>query len=343
MPSEDELIAWLRRRAAGQGGELLGDDAAVLPERESWTVTVDTQIEGVHFVSGLDPAALAARLVAVNLSDLAAMGALPAYAFLALATPEGFDHRRFFQAVLRAARRYDFKLAGGDLAASAQVTAVMTLLGRAARPGRRLRRGGARPGEVLWLGGVVGESAAGGALLKRGATLAGGKVGLPEPFLAPPALRAAARRAVLKHLAPRPQLDLGRWLTHAGAAAAIDVSDGLARDLHRLCRESGTGAEIDLAALPAARGFRELAAALDLDWRRALLAGGEDYVLLFALSPRTAPPRELGCHRIGRVIAGRGVYLIHDGKREPLAPLGWDHLEQLENVKRGRPRRAGPS
>lgn len=333
MPGEDELIAWLRRRAAGKGatppgGELLGDDAAVLPKSERWAVTVDSQIEGVHFLPGLDPATLGARLVAVNLSDLAAMGALPAYAFLALAAPHGFDHRRFFKAVLRAARRYDFKLAGGDLAASSQVTAVLTLLGRAARDGHWLRRGGARPGEVLWLGGDVGEAAAGAALLRKGATLAGGKVRLPEAFIVSPAVRAAARRAVLKHLAPRPQLDLGRWLAQAKAAAAIDVSDGLARDLHRLCRESGAGAEIDLEALPVARGFRELTAALELSWRQTLLAGGEDYVLLFTLPPGTEPPRELRCHRIGRVIAGRGVYLIHGGTRQPLAPLGWDHLER---------------
>ncbi|HEX9732983.1 MAG TPA: thiamine-phosphate kinase [Thermoanaerobaculia bacterium] len=333
MPGEDELIAWLRRRAAAQsatgtGGELLGDDAAVLPERETWTVSVDTQIEGVHFLPGLDPATVAARLVAVNLSDLAAMGALPAYAFLALAAPDGFDHRRFFKAVLRAARRYGFQLAGGDLAASSQLTAVMTLLGRAARKGRWLRRGGARAGEALWLGGDVGESGAGAALMSQGATLAAGKVKLPASFIAPPAVRAAARRAVVRHLAPRPQLDLGRWLAQAKAGAAIDVSDGLARDLHRLCRESGTGAEIDLESLPMARGFRDLAAALDLNWRQTLLAGGEDYVLLFTLPSGVAPPRELGGRRIGRVIAGRGVYLIHGERREPLAPLGWDHLER---------------
>lgn len=326
MPGEDEIIAWLRRRAARQGGELLGDDAAVLPESERWAVTVDTQIEGVHFLAGLDPATLAERLVAVNLSDLAAMGALPAYAFLALAAREGFDHRRFFSALIGSARRYGFKLAGGDLSTSPQVTAVMTLLGRAARGGRFLERGGARPGEHLWLGGVVGESAAGAALMKQGAVLAGRRVALPESFAAPPGVRAAGRRAVKRHLQPRPQLDLGQWLARAGAGGVIDVSDGLARDLHRLCRASGTGAEIVLESIPLARGFRGLSAALDLSWRTTALAGGEDYVLLFTLPPAIEPPP--GCHRIGRVVAGRRVDLLDGGRREPLAALGWDHLER---------------
>src|SRR5699024_2590314 len=131
-----------------------------------------------------DPALLARRLLAVNLSDLAAMGAHPAYAFLALSAPSGFDHRRFFRALLAGCRRTSLRLAGGDLAASPHVVATLTLLGTKPPRSRWLRRAGALPGHDLWLGGTVGESAAGRLLIERGA-----RSHLPQT------LRAAARRA----------------------------------------------------------------------------------------------------------------------------------------------------
>src|SRR6185436_12693499 len=125
-------------------------------------VTTDSQIEGVHFPPGLDPALVARRLLAVNLSDLAAMGAEPRHAFLALAAPPGFAHRRFFRALLAACRLQGVELAGGDLARDPHhVHAVLTLLGTRPAAGRWLRRDGARPGHRLWHGGTVGESAAG--------------------------------------------------------------------------------------------------------------------------------------------------------------------------------------
>lgn len=323
MPGEDELIAWLRRRAPPESGGLIGDDAAVLPSGSA--VTTDTQIEGVHFVPGLDPALVARRLLAVNLSDLAAMGSYPVYAFLVLAAPSGFDHKRFFKALLRAAAPYGLKLAGGDLATSRTFTAVMTLLGSCG--GRWLRRGGASPGETLWLGGGVGESAAGAVLLGQGARLERGRVRLPEAFDAPRAVSAAARRAVRRHLEPRPQLDLGRWLSErTRAGGAIDVSDGLARDLHRLCRESRVGAEIDFDLLPRPRGSVELAARLSRDFRDLALEGGEDYVLLFSLPEGVEPPAEHGCRAIGRIVSGKRVLLRSKAGLEELKPRGWDHL-----------------
>ena len=111
---EDELIDWLRRRTARRGGRWIGDDAAILPRSEQWAVTVDTQVEGVHFLPGLDPAVVARRLLAVNLSDLAAMGARPAFGFLALSAPGDYDHRRFLASLTDACERYELDLAGGD-------------------------------------------------------------------------------------------------------------------------------------------------------------------------------------------------------------------------------------
>jgi len=312
--SEDRLLAWLRGRLAAEGARpLLGDDAALLP-RGAWAVTVDSQIAGVHFDAGLDPALLARRLLAVNLSDLAAIGALPAYAFLALAATAGFDHRRFFRALLTASRGYALRLAGGDLATHpTATTATLTLLGKRRRGGRWLARSNAQPGDALWLGGTVGESAAGRALLDAGV----------------PGKGAAPRRAIRRHLLPMPQLELSGWLARQARAAAIDVSDGLALDLRRLCRASGAGAVVEAHSLPLAPGFAELCRRLERDPLALALGGGEDYVLLFALPPDRRPPARFGCRRIGEIVRGRSLSLrTGDGWARPLPALGWDHLSR---------------
>lgn len=321
---EDALIDWLRRQP---DTSLIGNDAAVLPETPGGiplAVTVDHQIEGVHFPPGLAPDLLARRLLAVNLSDLAAMGASPAYAFLALAAPAGFDHKRFFKALLAACRRYGLRLAGGDLAKNPHgVTAALTLLGTKEAGSRWLTRDGARPGHALWLGGTVGESAAGRMLIERGARLAGRRVEPPPGF---EAFSSEVGRAVRRHLQPGPQLELGRWLGAQEEGAAMDVSDGVARDLHRLCRASGTGAAIEAEALPFSQRFTMLCERIGADPLSLALGGGEDYVLLFTLPRDLEPPREFACRRIGTITDRHGVFLVQDGKRRKLPALGWDHL-----------------
>jgi len=328
MTGEDQLVGWLRTHA---GTSLIGDDAAVLPAGGPFAVTVDSQIAGVHFTPDLDPALLARRLLAVNLSDLAAMGALPAYAFLALSAAPGFDHRRFFRALLAACRRASLHLAGGDLAASPHTVATLTLLGMkppGTKPqeGRWLLRSGAAAGHDLWLGGTVGESAAGGLLIARGARFHARSIALPPEI--PPALHVPARRAVRRHLLPVAQLDLGLWLGRQPEGAALDVSDGVARDLHRLCRESGVGAMIEAEDLPFADRFHRLCGTLGADPLELALGGGEDYVLLFTLPPAIAPPARFGCHKIGRITREKRIRLRQAGAVRPLAALGWDHLVQ---------------
>lgn len=313
---ENRLIDWLRRRLLKEaGGALIGDDAAVLPAG-SFAVTVDHQISGIHFPPGLDPAIVARRLLAVNLSDLAAMGARPAYAFLALAAPAGFDHRRFFTALLAACRRYDLTLAGGDLARHSALTASLTLLGTKEESARWLTRSGARPGHALWLGGTIGESAAGRILI------AGAK-----PNEASASLQRAMRKAIRRHLQPTPQLALGRWLSDQKEGAAMDVSDGLARDLHRLCRASGVGAEVDAAALPFVDRFAMLCQRIGADPLALALSGGEDYVLLFTLPEGITPP-DGQARRIGRITKGRRLALLREGKHTTLSDAGWDHLAE---------------
>ncbi|MEO8504612.1 MAG: thiamine-phosphate kinase [Acidobacteriota bacterium] len=315
MRGEDRLIAWLRSRADASGA-LLGDDAAFLPALGEFAVTVDTQTSGIHFLPGLDAAVMARRLLAVNLSDLAACGADPAFAFLALNAPADFPHRRFLNALLSAAKAHGVKLAGGDLASAAGPSATLTLIGRLPHRGRWVRRDAARPGDRLWVGGTLGQAAA-GLLLQRG--IASG--------LHPAALATAGKRAIVRHLAPRPQLDLGRWLGRQARASALDISDGLARDLHRLARASGVGAVVEAGQLPMANRFVELCSALGRKALDLMLGGGEDYVLLFTLPSSIAPPARFGATEIGSIHQGRRVRLRVGTRLIPLGDSGFDHLD----------------
>ncbi|MCB9377244.1 MAG: thiamine-phosphate kinase [Holophagales bacterium] len=325
---EDRLVAWLRARLGGD--DLLGDDTARLRVDGELAVTVDQQIEGVHFPPGLDAATVARRLLAVNLSDLAAAGATPRWALSTVAAPASFDHKAFFRALVTACRGHGVVLAGGDLAASATLGLSLTLLGGRARGAAPLGRDRASAGHDLWLGGTVGESALGGELLVRGARWRRGRADLPEALGLPAALLPAARRAVARHLLPRPQLELGGRLARLRAAGAtIDLSDGLAKDLRRLCAASGVGATLDLPSLRRALSprFERLCDALDLSPLGLALGGGEDYVLLFTLPAGRTPPGADRCVRIGAIERSRRIWMRDaEGRRSPLPELGWDHL-----------------
>ncbi|HEX9671531.1 MAG TPA: AIR synthase-related protein, partial [Thermoanaerobaculia bacterium] len=243
-------------------------------------------------------------------------------------------------ALAGACARHGTVLAGGDLAALPEpgasggphLAAGLTLIGRMPPGGAWLARGAARPGDALWVGGTLGESAAGRHLLARGARLAGRRVELPESLGLSAPLAVAARRAVRRHLAPVPQLELGHALGRRAARcpghppAAIDLSDGLARDLHRLCAASGAGAVVEAERLPLPRGFAALCARLGREPLELALGGGEDYVLLFTLPAREEPPPSFRCRQIGTITAGRGVRLATGGRQQKLPPAGWDHL-----------------
>jgi len=316
---EERFVAWLRRRVPQP--MLVGDDTAELdvsrpPGR--LVVTVDQQIEGTHFAPGLAPRAVGRRLVAVNLSDLAASGARPRWALLAVGVPPETDPRPLVAGVLAEAKRHGLILAGGDVAHAPALAASLTAIGDKRR------------------GGTVGESALGCELMLRGVAVAGRTVLFSDEGNDPPLeerLLGAARRAVLRNVLPTPQLALGQWLAALGArraGACIDVSDGVAKDLRRLCAASGVGAELDLPSLRAAtsRGFESLAVALGLDPVAVALAGGEDYVLLFTLPQEVAPPPAFRCVRVGRIVRGAEVVMLdRDGRRHPLPNLGWDHLD----------------
>ncbi|MEZ5333637.1 MAG: thiamine-phosphate kinase [Thermoanaerobaculia bacterium] len=312
--SEDSLLRNLRRTLARRGVDRLGDDAAILSGGPtSWAVTVDQQIEGVHFTAGTPPKVWARRLVAVCLSDVAAMGGRPTHAFLALQATPTLDVAAVLEAVADECARSDVELAGGDLASDSRCGGSLTVMARPVAGGRWLRRSAARPGDTLWLGGPVGWSRLGREL--------SGSAAIER---LPAAQRRDGRRARRIHREPTPQLALGQALARRRRCAAIDVSDGLALDLARLCRESGVGAVVEREALPCPP--EALARALGLDRLDCALHGGEDYVLLFTLAPGVRSSPEAGPVRIGTITDGGGLVLATGGHTRALPARGWDHL-----------------
>lgn len=325
---ERGLIERIRRRARSPDPEVLvgiGDDAAVL----RWgggtlLVTTDTLLEDVHFRRRtVLPRDLGAKALAVNLSDIAAMGGEPRFALLALAAPPATrvaDIDELYAGLEEMAAAHDVTLVGGDTcAAPDRLLLTLTVLGRVEGP--PLRRAGARPGDAILVTGTLGASAAGLAALERG--------GLP---LAPEALRLLHRA----HRRPTPRVREGRLIHASGAATAmIDLSDGLATDLGHLARESGVGATVHLAALPVAEATREAARLLGLEPWRWAASGGEDYELLFtaapdraaALAARVATDTGTPVSVIGEVRpAADGVRFVDAaGRPVPVAP-GFDHF-----------------
>jgi thiamine-monophosphate kinase len=316
MIGERELIAVIRKRALLKGwrnsGILslgIGDDCAVLRPRRNQevVVTTDLSLENVHFRREWHPPeSVGHRCLARGLSDLAAMGARPEAAFLSLAVPQelsGAWTERFFNGLMALAERYQVPLAGGDTAKAPMVIADIVLLGSVPR-GEALLRSGARAGDLLYVTGALGGSAAELLAIEQ-----------------QPANFHGASTAGRPHLFPEPRIAAGRKARKL-ATAAIDVSDGLSTDLAHLCDESSLAAEIDAAVLP-------------VDARATLqqaLHGGEDYELLFTASPKALIPKHLGgvsVHPIGRMKKrGKGpqVTLERDGVRTELVAGGWEHF-----------------
>ena len=333
---EDDLIRRLSRalgRQAPRAPAGIGDDAAVVspPRHGRLLWSMDQLAEGVHFRRATTPAALLGRkALAVNLSDVAAMGGAARSFLLGLALPPSLSiqwYREFVRGLAAAARAGRVCCVGGDTTASRSgIWISVAVMGEVAASAI-LTRSAARPGDGLWVSGPLGAAALGLRLLRRGWRLPGGRV---QRGRGRETDRAAAR-ALRAHLDPRPPLDLGPWLARNRVArAAIDLSDGLSTDLPRLCRESGVGARIqvrDVPVDPAVRGARDAV--------RLALHGGEDYALLFAVPPRRerrleALPRRrrVGPVRIGTIMpASHGVRAVGlDGRIRPLEAGGFRHF-----------------
>lgn len=337
LPAETDLLRRFERLFATRRRDVkvgVGDDAAVLAAPPSLAVSTDALVEGEDFTPRADPYLVGRKALNVNLSDLAAMGAAPLHALLTLGLPretplEWLDG--FLDGFRAAAREQGVVVVGGDLSASLERFASVTVLGRVPEEGP-LRRGGAKPGDELWLSGTLGAAAAGLALVLRGYRRdREGRVTAPRGRRVSPARRDEVARLLRHQLDPRPMVDLGRALAEGGiASAAIDLSDGLARDLHRLCRASGTGASLDRAALPIDSGLTALPA-LSHDPADLALFGGEDYGLLFTVPPeRVAAVRKVAgrfaVRRIGLVDGTGKVVVAGADGTAPLPDRGFDHF-----------------
>jgi thiamine-monophosphate kinase len=287
----------------------VGDDCALLrPDAGlDLAITTDMLVEGRHFLPGAEPRALGHNALAVNLSDLAAMGATPRWVTLALALPavepawlEGFSAGLFALAA-----RYNVDLVGGDTTRGAARTISITAIGEVP-PGLALERGGARAGDDVWVSGGLGAAALG---------------------LSHPKIPGAAKRL---HL-PEPRVELGERLRHL-AHAAIDVSDGLAGDLAHILERSGVGATIEYARIPRSADFDALKDP-ELE-KNCVLSGGDDYELAFT-APREhraelealARELKLALTRIGTIHGGAARLAVLDAHGKPLAHRGgFDHF-----------------
>ncbi|TYO98145.1 thiamine-phosphate kinase [Geothermobacter ehrlichii] len=321
MTDEFRLIERIRALAPSclEVEEGIGDDCAVLnpPAGERLLVTSDLLLEGVHFRRDWTCAAdLGAKSVAVNLSDLAAMGARPLALVLGLGVPDDFAAGQLDALIAgfcRTAADYGVALVGGDTCRSQQfLTVAVTAFGTAA-PGRIVRRSGARAGDCLLVSGELGDSALALRLLQRGEN--------PPPEIAE------------RHHRPRARVELGKRLAAAGIHAMIDLSDGLIGDLGHILAASGVGAEIETAKIPLSGAFRR-ALADDPGLFALALGGGEDYELLLAaeasgVAGLQALAAGIGVRLsvIGRVVdEPRAIWLVDaDGERRRAEPAGFRH------------------
>ena len=304
---------------------MLGDDCAFLPALGEAAVTVDRQAAGIHLPDDTDPEVFARRLLQVNLSDLAASGALGTWAFLGLSGPRDYPWQRFLTAFLQAAEHHSVTLAGGDLSYAETFSSTLTLIGSPIAAGRWLRRDAVQPGDFLWVGGALGSSALGCELAGQGGRVdSQNRVTLPPNL--PTEVRATAEQCLRAHFCPQAQIELSVWLAEH-SLSATDLSDGLSTDLHHLCARSAVGATVQRSAIALEPGPLQLANHLELAANEVELHGGEDYKLLFSLTPTLEPPNHFDCRRIGKATTAGGRLVIESGGRlTPLPDVGWDQL-----------------
>jgi thiamine-monophosphate kinase len=310
LPREFELIARHFAPLAGQGSLGLADDAAILapPAGRDLVLTADATVEGVHFLASDPPDTVARKLLRVNLSDLAAMGATPLGYLLTVSVPRDTMpgwFALFAQGLAQDQEEFGLHLLGGDTTSTpGPKSLTATLIGHVA-PGQALRREGARPGDGLWVTGTIGDAALGLQVLQ-------GKREDPTGFLAS------------RYRVPQPRLGLG---LHGIASACMDISDGLLQDSMHLCRASNCALTVDFAAIPLSAAAR---AAND---PAAILSGGDDYELLLSV-PQANEPAFLAAAanvpvtRIGRFAHGKPDVTLANPPGAPFQAnlSGWSHF-----------------
>jgi thiamine-monophosphate kinase len=299
-----------------------GDDAAILSPsgRTDWVLSCDAFIENVHFRRKLHPpASVGYKSLARATSDLAAMGALPRYFLLTLALPKpltGSWLAGFLKGMARASRELGIFIIGGDTTVSPIAAISITVLGETPQ-GKAILRSGAQAGDLIYVSGPLG----------------GAQLGL-DLILAGRALDPKLRTAVRPHLYPKIQIELGAWLAkNRLATAMLDISDGLSTDLARLCSASGVGAKVYADKIPCAKIPQSISKKFrsrKFDPVKMALHGGEDYELLFTVSPSNARNLERAPNfhtltAIGEIVKSKKLTLINRaGEESSLEPLGWD-------------------
>lgn len=304
----------------------IGDDAAALkfPASASVLATTDMLIEGIHFdLAYTDYYSLGWKSVAVNLSDIAAMGGLPRFCLTSLGIPPAISVEHvidFYRGCNAALQAHQTILVGGDTCSSQQgIVISVTMLGETNRK-REITRTGAKPGDRIFVTGTLGDSAAGLEILKS-ASKKGGARG-EKNYL---------KRLTQKHLRPVPRIEWGRKIARSHCAhAMIDISDGLSSDLAHICEQSGVGAIISAEQIPLSRSLVMASSDLKKSKLDYALSGGEDYELLFtAPSGKVRNLHSLGIPLvdIGEITQTRKLSLVDSrGVTVPLKPMGYNHF-----------------
>ena len=285
----------------------MGDDCAVLRLGErTWVAAADMLVSGHHFKGWAAPEDVGYKAVAVNVSDVAAMGGTPRFVLASGGAADPEATLRCMEGVLRACEEFGIYPLGGDTTRADYLTVDVAILGELAAPA--VLRSGAKPGDLLAVTGELGASAAGLLALESGGS---GPV-----------------RLVRKHLRPEPRVAAGRVAASLEIGAMIDLSDGLASDVRRICERSGVGCRVDLGCLPIARDTREFAESVGRDPETLAATGGEDYELLMAarepVLAALAGSVEVPVTVIGEVTHGRVIFERGGGPVEGLS--GWDHF-----------------
>lgn len=314
MASEDELIQIVTARSPLRPGVTVGvgDDGAVLDDEPGTVVVHDMLIEDVHFRRSTFPMVdIGAKALAVNLSDLAAMGATPVAAVIGLGVPptvSAADVDEMYRGMDAVASLHDMTIAGGDVSRAPVLTLAVTAIGRMAPGVAPVLRSGARPGDGVYVSGPLGASAVGLALLENSSLEVSDRSG-----------------PIAAHRWPVPHVALGRRLAAVGAHAMMDCSDGLALDLQRLAHASNVALAVELSAVPRDPSVDEIASALNIEPDVLAATGGEDYVLLVCMDAvKAATFPELT--PIGGVYLGPpGLTLLRQGEEVVLPTLGWEH------------------
>ncbi len=313
MDGELEVIRRIAARVGTRGGVAtgIGDDAAVLDD--GTVLALDMVVDGVHVRRAThSPGDIGHTALAVNVSDIAAMGATPVAALVGLGVPPDLtadDVDGMYAAMEELAARHDMSVVGGDVSASPALTLSVAIVGRMPAGVPPVLRSGGRAGDLLVVSGPLGASAAGLLLLQ-------------DPLRGEGTAEADA--LVRAHRRPTPRVDDGLHLAEAGATAMLDISDGLLLDADRLARASGLRAVVQLDDLPVAAGVHRVAAAAGVDPLLLAATGGEDYHLLAAMPPGTGLEPHLAV--VGRLEPGPpGVAAMRADVDVTPARLGWEH------------------